>query len=206
MVFKIFRTNHIKHEETRRFFGTIIIVSTVFILTCVILLILAKLYLPSGLLTTIDVSGFLEYGYFGIFIITLLGGTFFPVGSPVVVATAGALGLPKMPVVIIASLGYTIGVCINYFLAYEFGTRYVQKRIGKEVYEDLSEWWNKRGLILVILFALFPILPFNLLALLCGIFRFNILYFIMINFGSNLLNSYIFVYLGSSAASWIGLF
>lgn len=197
---------NIKHEETKKLFKTTIIISFIFIIFCVVLLFLAKLYLPAGLLSSVDISNFLKYGYLGLFIITLLGGTFFPVGSPAIVATAGAIGMPKIPVVIIASVGYTIGICINYLLAYGFGIHYVQKKIGREVYEDLSDWWNKWGTILVISFALFPILPFNLLALLCGLFRFNILYFILINFGSNLLNSYIFVYIGSSAATWIGLF
>jgi membrane protein YqaA with SNARE-associated domain len=206
MVFEGFYINQVKHEETKKLFRTTIIISFVFILFCVLLLFLAKIYLPAGILSTIDISGFLSYGYFGIFIITLLGGTFFPVGSPAIVATAGALGFPKIPVVIIASVGYTLGTCINYFLAYEFGTRYVQKKIGKEVYKDFSYWWNKWGIPLVVLFALIPVLPFNILALLCGLFRFNILYFILINFGSNFLNSYFVVYLGSSAAGWIGLF
>ncbi len=206
MVLEYSYTNYVKYEETKKLFRTLIITTIAFILTLVFLLILAKIYLPAGLLSTVDISNLLSYGYFGIFIITLLGGTFFPVGSPAIVATAGALGFPKIPVVIITSVGYTLGICINYFLAYEFGTHYVKKKIGNEVYKDISEWWNKWGILLVVLFALFPILPFNLLALLCGLFRFNILYFILINFGSNLLNSYIFIYLGASAASWIGLF
>jgi len=198
--------NYIKHEGTRKLFRTSIIISIVFILFCMFLLILAKLYLPTNLLSSFDVSNFLKYGYIGIFIITVFGGTFFPVGSPAVVAAAGLLGMPKIPVVIIASLGYTIGTCINYLLAYEFGIHYVKRKIGEETYKDLVVWWNKWGIILVVLFALVPIFPFNLLALLCGLFRFNILYFILINFGSNLLNSFIFVYIGSSAASWIGIF
>ncbi|MCK4429458.1 MAG: VTT domain-containing protein [Candidatus Aenigmarchaeota archaeon] len=167
---------------------------------------MAKLYLPAGILSGFDMSAFLDYGYIGVFVITVLGGTFFPVGSPAVVTAAGAMGMPKLPVIFIAALGYTIGTYVNYMLAYEFGIHYVKKKIGVEVYKDLSRWWNKKALILILLFALLPMLPFNLLALLCGVFRYNIIYFLLINFGSNLLNSYLFVYLGSSAGSWIGLF
>jgi len=206
MVFEYSYTNYVKHPQTKKLFRNITIISLFFIVFCIILILLAKLYLPSHLLSGIDISGFLSYGYLGLFIITLLGGTFFPVGSPAVVATAGAIGMPKLPVILISALGYTIGVCINYFLAYEFGIHYVQKKMEKEVFEDLLVWWNKYGIILVVLFALFPILPFNLLALLCGLFRFNLFYFILINFASNLLNSYLFVYLGSSIAALIGLF
>ncbi len=205
MVF--FKTiGRIKHEKTRKIIKTGIIITILFTLFCVALLILAKIYLPAGLISSIDLSGFMNYGYWGLFIITFLGGTFFPAGSPAMVAAAGVIGMDKTIVALVAATGYTLGTMVNYAFAYWLGIHYVRKKIGKEVYEEIVGWWNEWGTILLITFALIPILPFNYLALLCGLFRYNILYFILINFGSNLLNSYIFVYLGSSAASWIGLF
>ncbi len=196
----------IKHEETRKMIKTGIIITIVFILFCAVLLILAKIYIPTGIISSLDLSGFLDYGYIGLFVITFFGGTFFPAGSPAVVAAAGVIGMNKTTVAFVSAAGYTLGTMVNYAFAYWLGIHYVQKKIGKEVYKEIVGWWNKWGTILLIIFALIPILPFSYLALLCGLFRYNIVYFILINFGSNLLNSYLFVYLGSSAASWIGLF
>ncbi len=196
----------IKHEETKKMIKAGIIITLLFILFCIALLILAKIYLPIGLLSHIDLSGFLEYGYLGLFVITFFGGTFFPAGSPAVVAAAGVIGMNKTTVAFVAAAGYTLGTMVNYAFAYWLGIHYVQKKIGKEVYKEIVGWWNKWGTILLVTFALIPVLPFSYLALLCGLFRYNIAYFILINFGSNLLNSYLFVYLGSSAANWIGLF
>ncbi|RLJ00752.1 MAG: hypothetical protein DRP06_01280 [Candidatus Aenigmatarchaeota archaeon] len=197
---------NIKHEETRKMIKIGIMIALLFILFCIVLLILAKIYLPEGILSNIDLSGFLDYGYFGLFVITFFGGTFFPAGSPAVVAAAGVIGMNKTTVAFVSAAGYTLGTLVNYAFAYWFGIHYVQKKMGKEVYKEVVEWWNGWGTVLLITFALIPILPFSYLALLCGLFRYNIAYFILINFGSNLLNSYIFVYLGSSVAGWIGLF
>jgi len=196
----------IKHEKTRKIIRDGIIITILFTLFCIALLILAKKYLPAGLISNIDLSSFLDYGYLGLFVITFFGGTFFPAGSPAVVAAAGVIGMNKTTVALVAAAGYTVGTMVNYAFAYWLGIHYVQKKIGKEVYEEIVGWWNEWGTVLLITFALIPVLPFNYLALLCGLFRYNIVYFILINFGSNLLNSYLFVYLGGFAANWIGLF
>jgi membrane protein YqaA with SNARE-associated domain len=195
-----------KYDRTRRLFKMTIITSIVFILVGVLLLFIAKLYLPVDMLNNYNIKPFLDtYGYFGLFLITFIGGTLIPLGSPAAVTTAGISGMPKIPVILVSTLGYTIGILVNYFLAYKFGSEYVKRKLSEEVYEEMVIWWQKWGLFLVIVFALFPVLPFDLIALICGVFRFNIIYFILINFGSNLINSYIFVYIGTQAGAWLGL-
>jgi len=193
-----------KHKETEKIFRLTVLLAILFILISIILLILAKLYLPKDFIKTLDIHEFLGYGYLGLFLLTFLGGTVLPLGSPAAVATAAMLKMPAINVIIISSLGFTLGVLVNYYLGYKFGSKYVEKKISKEIYEDLVEWWNEQGIFLVIIFALFPILPFDLLALICGVFRFNLLYFTLINFGGNLLHSCLFVIIGEKAGIWLG--
>jgi len=200
MVFKF------KYRKTENLFKKTIIYSIVLILVCILFLFLAKLYLPIELIKSNDFHFFLDtYGYFGLFLITFLGGTVIPLGSPVAVATAALLGMSKFLIILISSFGYTLGTLVNYYLAHKFGISYIKKKISEDVYEEIVNWWNRWGILLVILFALFPILPFELIALLCGLFRFNLPLFIVINFGSNLINSYVFVYIGVQASFWLGL-
>ena len=195
-----------KYKKTRRLFRLTILSSIFFILVLVGLLIITKAYLPIELIKNCEVGKFLNaYGYIGLFLITFLGGTVLPLGSPAAVSIAGFLGMAKIPVILVATAGSTLGILVNYFLAYKLGAEYVKKKVSPEVYEDVILWWNRWGVLLVITFALFPILPFDLIALICGIFRFNLGYFILINFLSNLINNYIFLYFGMQAGLWIGL-
>lgn len=193
-------------SEADRLLKLSILSSIIFISVCVVILIIVKLYFPIELVNISDINRFLgTSGYIGLFFITFLGGTVIPLGSPAAVASAGLLGMPKFLVMIVSATGYTLGVTINYLLAYKLGSSYVENKISEEVFRDLVSWWNRWGMLLVITFALFPILPFDLIALLCGLFRFNFIYFILINFGGNLVNSYVFLYIGTQAGLWLGL-
>ncbi len=195
-----------KYKKTRRLFKLTILGSILFILVLIALLIIAKIYVPTELIKNFEIKEFLDvYNYIGLFLITFLGGTILPLGSPAAVSAAGFLGMAEIPVIIVAATGFTVGVLVNYCLAYKLGANYAKKKISPEIYEDVVLWWNKWGVLLVVVFALFPVLPFDLIALVCGVFRFNLVYFILINFFSNLLNSYIFLYLGTQASLWIGL-
>src|SRR3989304_3492680 len=63
---------------------------------------------------------FINYGLAGIFLATVLAGTIVPLGSPALVAAAAMF--PKInPVqlVLVASVGFTLGMTINYALAYK---------------------------------------------------------------------------------------
>lgn len=113
--------------------------------------------------------------------------------------------MAKISLIIIAAVGYTIGVTINYFLAKILGRSYVEKKLSKKRYEIIVRWWNKWGILLLIAFAFLPILPFNILALLCGLFNVRLSYFLLINFAGDFFNSYLFVFLGKGIGRWVGL-
>ena len=181
-----------------------IALSVIFVVLCVVLVVLLKLYVPPELLSGVNMEYYMRYGYFGLFFITFLGGSFIPAGSPAAVGAAGMFGMETLPTILVAAVGYTLGTYLNYFLAQKLGRPYVERKMSKEAYDDISRWWNRWGYLLIFAFALLPILPFNFLALFCGLFGVNLLYFLLINFGSNLLNSYVFVVIGSSIGDWLG--
>ena len=52
--------------------------------------------------------GFLDrsaYGYIGLFIITVIGGSVIPIGIPIIVSVSAALGTAPIPLIIITAIG-----------------------------------------------------------------------------------------------------
>src|SRR4030066_2551164 len=86
---------------------------------------------------------FLNYGLAGIFLATILAGTIIPVGSPALVAAARLFGVNPVLLVIVASVGFTLGMTINYCLAYRLGRPYVAKRMDPEHLEQMTRLWSK---------------------------------------------------------------
>ncbi len=138
-----------------------------------------------------------DYGYGGVFITTLIAGTIIPLASPALVAYAASFGLEPLPLIAIATAGNTGGVVINYYLARALGMQYVEKRMSSSSFKNLEEWWNKWGTLLLIGFGVIPWLPFDLLSLLCGLFKMKIHWFLLISASTRLVQFTIFVFLGS---------
>jgi membrane protein YqaA with SNARE-associated domain len=70
-------------------------------------------------------SFFANYGLAGIFLATIIAGTLVPLGSPALVVAAALLGVDPILLILVASTGFTIGMTINYGLAYRLGRPYV---------------------------------------------------------------------------------
>ncbi|KON26104.1 hypothetical protein AC480_06385, partial [miscellaneous Crenarchaeota group archaeon SMTZ1-55] len=73
-----------------------------------------------------------DYGLVGIFFATLLAGTVVPLGSPALVVAAALFGAPKIPLIGVATTGFTLGMLVNYGLAYYLGRPYVRKKVSAE--------------------------------------------------------------------------
>ncbi|MDY6864699.1 MAG: VTT domain-containing protein [Halobacteriota archaeon] len=172
------------------------------------LTLLGVLFIGSILITLGVMIGVIRHGfsaYLSLFIITTLGGSIIPVGSPLLVLGGAASGMDKIPLVLIAATGYTAGFLVNYYLAKLLGRRYVEDRISTDRFELISGWWNRWGLLLLVAFAFIFILPAPILALVCGLFSVRLYYFIPINFAGNLFNSYLLVFLGGGIGDLIRL-
>lgn len=73
-----------------------------------------------------------KYGLLGVFAATILAGTLVPLGSPALVVAAAALGMHKIHLVLVATIGFTLGMLINYALAYRLGRPYVTRKVSAE--------------------------------------------------------------------------
>jgi len=169
------------------------------------LLLLQRVFTGNAQLALNIKSIVANYGLIGVFFATILAGTVVPLGSPALVAAAVLFGLPKIPIILVATMGFTIGITINYGLGYYLGRPYVAKKVAADKLADVIAWWNKWGLGLYLLFGLIPVLPVELLSLVCGILKTRLDYFLAISFSTRLIVFAVFAYFGELASNWIGL-
>ncbi|RJS81173.1 hypothetical protein CW707_04155 [Candidatus Bathyarchaeota archaeon] len=146
-----------------------------------------------------------KYGLLGVFAATILAGTLVPLGSPALVVAAAALGMHKISLVLVATIGFTLGMLINYALAYRLGRPYVIRKVSAERLEETTMLWNKWGWILYTIFGLIPVLPVELLSLLCGLLKTRLDVFLALSFTPRLIVFAVLAYFGEHVGIWIGV-
>jgi len=153
-----------------------------------------------------DIEEFcLTYGLLGIFIATIIAGTIIPLGSPALVAAAALFGVNPIALIIVATVGFTIGMIINYVLAYQLGRPYIEKKMSATDLQEMTFVWKKWGWIIYVIFGAIPVLPVELLAFICGFLKTRLLTFIILSFIPRLFVFTILVYFGQSASIWLGI-
>jgi membrane protein YqaA with SNARE-associated domain len=179
------------------------IIATIAALTALWLL---KIFNIAGMQIFSDMGAFfVNYGLPGIFLVTIAAGTIVPLGSPALVVAAVLFGINPILLVLVATLGFTIGITINYALAYRLGRPYVQKKVSAEHFEEMTHLWNKYGWIIYIVFGLIPVLPVELLAFICGFLKSRIVTFLTLSFLPRLIMFALLVYFGQNLAVWLGV-
>ncbi len=160
-----------------------------FILICALsigLFFLARSY--------VNFESLLRYGYLGIFLISLSCVTImFPLPWEAVIIAAGTT-LDPLWVGIIASVGATIGELSSYAAGY-WGRKVILGGYS-ERYKRAEGWLNRYGSFAVFLFALLPILVFDLLGLAAGSFRFPLWKFILACWAGRVIRCLVEAYLG----------
>lgn len=170
------------------------------------ILLLLKFFNIGGTQLFLDTKDLVaEYGLIGIFFATILAGTFVPLGSPALVVAAVLLEVPKIPLVLIATTGFTIGMIINYGLAYRLGRPYVMKKMSAEKFEEIMHLWNRWGWILYTIFGLILVLPVELLSFICGLLKTRLDVFLILSFVPRLIVFAILAYFGEQVGTWIGI-
>jgi membrane protein YqaA with SNARE-associated domain len=148
---------------------------------------------------------FANYGLAGIFFATIIAGTIVPLGSPALVVAAALCGVNPILLILVATTGFTIGMAINYALAYRLGRPYVSKRIAPEHLEQIARVWSEWGWIIYVVFGLIPVLPVELLAFICGLLKTRLTIFIALSFIPRLIIFTLLVFFGQSAGAWLGV-
>jgi len=129
-------------------------------------------------LVTESIHGF---GLIGLLFSSFIGSTiFFPLSVefsfPILVKT----GVPKLAIILFATLGSVSGTMVNYLLGKK-GIRYIEKRTDKIQVDQATNLMNKYGWAGIFLALALPIpLPVDPLTLLCGATKMNYTHFILV--------------------------
>jgi membrane protein YqaA with SNARE-associated domain len=145
---------------------------------------------------------FVNYGLLGIFLATILAGTIVSLGSPALVAVA-AFFINPIPLILTASIGFTLGMTINYALAYKLGRPFVSKRMNPVHLNQITHAWSKWGLIIYVIFGLTPILPVELLSFICGLLKTRVFIFLLLSFIPRLIVFSLIVFFGQQVGTWL---
>jgi membrane protein YqaA with SNARE-associated domain len=212
---KSFPCLHVTAEKGREKFSSALriswIKSSIFLgiillaigLTAILIL---KILNVGGTQLFIDSKAFVkEYGLIGIFFATILAGTIVPLGSPALVVAAASFGVQSIPLILVATVGFTIGMTINYGLACSLGRPYVMKKVGAAKFEEISVLWGKWGWIIYTVLGFVPFLPVELLSLFCGLIKARIDLFLVLSFTPRLVVFTILTYFGGQIGGWIGI-
>lgn len=148
---------------------------------------------------------FLSYGIYGIFIATIIAGTIIPLGSPALVAAAALFGVNPLTLILVSSSGFTLGMLINYLLAFKLGRPYIEKKMTKSELNEMTFVWRKWGWIIYVIFGVIPVLPVELLSFICGFLKTKILTFTILTFFPRFFVFALLVYFGQSAGIWLGI-
>jgi len=117
----------------------------------------------------------LQYGYFGIFLISLLGASsvFVPIPSTIVIFTLGGLStFDPLWIAVAAGTGAAIGEFSGYLIG--FGGRRIISEKQKTKMDFLTKLFRKFGPIVIFIFALTP-LPDDLLFIPLGVMRYSLI-------------------------------
>ncbi|MBC7130221.1 DedA family protein [Candidatus Bathyarchaeota archaeon] len=183
-----------------------LILGAILVVVGMALIILFKAFNLGESSLFLDVKSFVEnYGLLGIFLATVLAGTIVPLGSPALVVAAASFGLHPAPLILVATAGFTVGMIINYGLAYSLGRPYVIKKVGADRLEEISSLWSRWGWIIYTIFGLIPVLPVEFLSLFCGLLKTRFDIFLVLTFIPRLLVFMLLAIFGSHVGWWLGI-
>ena len=172
-------------------------IARVLALLFVILITIYILFLPEDQAKKIE-----SFGYFGIFIISILANATVIIPAPglVIVFGMGAKFSPLL-VGIVAGLGATIGELSGYLAGFS-GQAIIE---NQKQYDQIVGWMDKNGPLTISLLAFIPNPLFDIAGMISGAFRMPVLKFLFYASIGKILKMLIFAYAGAGIlnAPWL---
>ena len=143
----------------------------------------------------LESADFVKHGYLGVFVVNMVtcATILFPIPGEAINVAAGSL-LNPITVTLVATSGATIGEMTSYAAGF-YGRKVLLERYA-ERYAHAERWMNRYGLFAVFLFALVPMLIFDLLGIVSGCTRYNLPKFAAATFAGRFLRCLLLAYAG----------
>ena len=143
----------------------------------------------------LEVADFTRHGYLGVFVVNLVtcATILVPIPGEAINVAAGSL-LNPLIVTVVATSGATIGEMTSY-AAGCYGRKALAERYA-ERYAQAERLMNRHGLFAVFLFALVPVLVFDLIGIVAGCTRYSLPRFAAATFAGRFLRCMLLSYAG----------
>jgi uncharacterized membrane protein YdjX (TVP38/TMEM64 family) len=114
-----------------------------------------------------------SYGLIGVFIIAMLSASTIMVVLPgwVLIVLAGHI-YPPFLVGVVGALGYVVGETSAYLLGR--GGNYIIEKKHLARLDKIKGWFQKRGFVMLPVFAMIPPLPLDLLSVVAGTLKYDL--------------------------------
>jgi len=171
------------------------LIKAILLLMAILVVALGLSFLLYHFFSKEELERFAEYGYLGVFLVTLVSSLsiVLPIpGTAVVIIAAGIWNTPL--VALVASIGGTLGEVSAYMVGY--GGRAFIAPEQSERYQAAERWMKRRGGFAIFLFALVPFLIFDFMGIAAGVFRYPLKRFFLFTWLGRLPRSFIEVYIG----------
>lgn len=143
----------------------------------------------------LEAADFLRHGYLGVFLVNMLtcASILFPIPGEAINIAAGSM-LNPLTVALVATIGATIGEMTAY-VAGMYGRQILLDRYA-ERYAHAERWMHRYGVFAVFLFALVPMLIFDLIGIVAGCTRYSLVKFATATFAGRFLRCLLLSYTG----------
>jgi len=149
-----------------------------------------------------ELERFAEYGYLGVFLVTLVCSLSIVLPLPGTVVVLAAAGIWNTPLIaLVASIGGTLGEISAYLLGYGGRTFIAPKQ--SERYQAAERWMRRHGGWAIFIFALIPFLIFDFIGIAAGVFRYPLKRFFLFTWLGRLPRSLVECYIGASLLDFI---
>jgi len=111
-----------------------------------------------------------NYGLIAIFLIGFSEPIFQPIPTEVFMVGGLALGLGWKEVIIVSTIGSTLGGIVTYYIASKYGEKIVLRLFTKEQFSKAEGFLEKWGALGIIIISFIPI-PFEIICWISGIFK-----------------------------------
>lgn len=178
------------------------LVKAILLLLAILLVALGLSYLLLHFFPAEKLERFSQYGYLGIFLLTLICSftIIFPLPGTIVVISAAAIWNTAL-IALVASIGGALGEITGYYAGY-LGRAVIAPE-HSERYQVAEGWMRRHGGWTIFLFAFFPFLIFDFVGIAAGVFRYPIKKFLLFCWAGRLPRSFIECYIGAGLLNLI---
>ncbi len=144
-----------------------------------------------------------SWGDAGVFIGMFLESSVMPMPSEVIIAGAGAIGIPVVSIVIFGSLGATLGAMVGYLIG-KYGAMPVILKFGRFILikphhiRKAENFAKKYGVLSVLIGRVLPVVPFKVFSIAAGMTGIPFIPFVACTLIGVLPRMYILALFGSS--------